>query len=97
MPRELPGLATLRPNLSSKSYFAVSMGAIFAPAFFSSDALMTRSILGIGCASEKNDFAERYKGKFVVVLGDGLAIGICASDGSSPNSCNGKSQASVRG
>jgi len=30
-------------------------------------------------AIDKKDLAERYKGKYLVVLGDGLAVGVCAN------------------
>lgn len=41
-------------------------------------ALLAITAVGMGLASEKKDFAERYKDKYFVVMRDGLVLAICS-------------------
>lgn len=44
----------------------------------STAAVLAIAAVGMGLASEKKDFAERYKNKYFVVMRDGLALAICS-------------------
>jgi hypothetical protein len=46
--------------------------------FYSAMAALAIAAVGIGLASGKEDFSERYKGKYMVVMHDGLALAVCA-------------------
>jgi hypothetical protein len=41
-------------------------------------AALAIAVVGVGLASEKKDFAERYKDKYFVVMRDGLVLAICS-------------------